>query len=994
MTKQIFAAGLKSGVASVALGAALFASPAFAQDAQQGDIIVTGSRIAHPNLKSDAPITMVGAEEIKGSGTTKIEDLTNQLPQVFAGQNSGVSNGADGTATVDLRYLGPSRTLVLVDGRRIMPGNIGGSAAADLNFIPSALVKRVDLLTGGASATYGADAVAGVVNFVMDRNFDGVRLDGEYAFYQHNNNSPLHSLVTSRFPAPSGNTVHGGSVDATLVLGAGFDDHKGHVEAYAGYRHESAITQADYDYSACTLNDDGNNYLVCGGSGTPAVSRFGGISAANATLAGLPSASSYTLTAANGVRPFTAADQYNYGPLNYFRRPSERFTAGAFADYEISPAFKPYLDVMFMDYSTQAQIAPSGAFYGVRQVNCDNPLLLANNTLATAICGANKGTATMATFLLGKRNVEGGARFNDIGFNQFRIVTGMKGDISQVFSYDAYFSYGQLKVANVYRNDVSSARINNALNVVSVGGVPTCASVVNGSDPACVPYNVFNNGGVTAAAANYINIPLVLTGTTRETVLSGTISGDLGKIGIQSPLAKHGISVAVGVERRYDALATQPDQAYINGDGAGQGGPTLPLAGSYNVTDVFGEASIPLAADRPLFHDLNLNLGFRHSNYNVPGATTQHKADTWKIEGSWQPVSDIRFRGSINRAVRSANIGELFAGQGLGLFGGTDPCTGPTPAASATACARTGVTAAQYGNILVNSANQYNQYGGGNLNLKPEKADTWTAGVQLTPSFVPNFNFSVDYFNIKVKDAVGTIGAQVILNQCLATGDANFCGLIHRGPAGTANAGSLWIAGPTGSIADTGYINNQTTNTGSLKTTGWDLNGDYRFNIGSAKVRWSFVGTVLNHFIVQPFTGGFDYDCAGYYGATCGGPAPKLRFNTNLRFALANNLAFTARWRYMGAVNLDTTSPDVDLNSPGASPNWDNHIKAQNYFDIQFALPLRDRMTLRLGVNNVFDKDPPIVSSSSGGGTYNGNTFPGVYDYLGRNIFVSFSADF
>jgi len=977
------------------------AAPADAQAtaaAPQGaDIVVTGSRVSRPNAESPSPITTIGGEDIKEFGATKIEDLTNSLPQVFASQSSGVSNGADGTATIDLRGLGPSRTLVLIDGRRLMPGGIAGGAGADLNFIPAALVTSVDLLTGGASATYGADAVAGVVNFKMNRDFRGLRLDGQYSFFDHNNDNPVASVVDQRFRAPRGHSAFGGAFDVTAALGAGLNDNRGNVVAYAGYREESAVTQANYDYSTCALNPDSRNVgLACGGSGTPELARFGGFSAANTTTAGLPRASGYTLTG-SGLRPYDGlVDAYNYAPVNYFRRPSKRYTAGAFADYEISKAIHPYLDVMYANYSTQAQIAPSGVFYGPRTVNCDNPLLLQNRQLATAACGANAGVAgTTATFLIGKRNVEGGARFDDIGYSQFRIVSGVRGELDDVWSYDAYYQYGQVNNTSVYRNDVSSSRINNALNVVNVNGVPTCTSVVNGTDDKCVPYNVFNPGGITSAAAAYIGIPLVLTGVTKEQVLNGVVTGNLSQYGIRSPFAEDGLRIAGGVEWRKESLATQPDQAYINGDGAGQGGPTLPISGSYSVFDVFGEAGVPLVTDKPFFQDLSLQLGYRHSKYNVVGATKQNSADTFKIAGNWTPIRDITLRGSYNRAVRSPNIAELFAAQSPGLFAGTDPCAGPASNGTvngntAAQCARTGVTAAQFGNIEANTAAQYNQYNGGNVNLQPEKADTFSAGVLLTPkSFLRNLILSVDYYRIKVNNAIGTVGSQVILNQCIETNDPTYCGKIVRAPASAGPAaGSLWLS-------PSGYVQNLTINTGSLSTSGVEVNGDYRTTFGSGwKARWQFVGVYLDKFISQPVTRGDSYNCAGYYGLTCGNPNPHYRFNTNVKISTPDDFGLTLRWRYLSGVTVDTLSPNPFLNSPGAAPKHDNRIKAYNYFDVLFSLPVRDTATFRIGVNNLFDKDPPIVSAASLGGWGNGNTFPGTYDTLGRTVFVNLTADF
>ncbi len=991
------------GVASAVLGVAMLSAPVQAQDAEDGateekEYVVTGSRIARPNDTSASPITSVSSEEIKQSGATNIEDLTNQLPQVFAGQSSGVSNGADGTATVNLRGLGSSRTLVLVDGRRLMPGGIGGGSAADLNFIPASLISGIDIMTGGASAAYGADAVAGVVNFKMNRKFQGIRLDAQYGLYQHNNNNDIATVVNNRFTSPTGSLATGGGFDVSLAIGTGVNDGAGNIVAYAGYRQDTAITQDTYDYSTCTLNPSGLNTggivdFACGGSGTPARSRIGGISAANAALAGLPtSAAGYTLTDAGTLIPYSGLrDAYNFAPLNYYRRPSNRFIAGAFAEYEVSSALKPYMDIMFMDYSTKAQIAPSGAFYGVRNVNCDNPFLTSGNpTAGRAICGANLGTATQATFLLGKRNVEGGPRFNDIGYNQFRIVTGAKGDISSAWNYDVSAQIGQIKNASTYRNDVSTTRINDALQVGGTLANPVCLS----GNANCAPYNVFSPNSVSQAAANYIGIPLIIQGTVKEVIVGGVVTGDLGASGLKSPFAEEGIKVAFGAEYRKEQLETQPDLAYQNGEGSGQGGPTLPIKGSYSVRDIYNETVIPLVTDKTFFQDLSLELGYRKSSYSVPGGTDR-SASTWKVQGSWAPVEDIRFRVSRNRAVRSPNIGELFSNQSVGLFAGTDPCAGTAVGGlvngyTAAQCARTGVTAAQFGNLSPNSAQQYNGRFGGNLNLRPEKADTWTAGVVFKPeSFLNGLVLSADYFNVKVKDAVGTIGAQVTLNQCVQTGAANFCSLINRAPASAGPAaGSLWLN-------ESGFVDDRTTNTGAFKTSGVDFSGFYKTNIGENKISWKLDGTWLDKLISQPFTGGFDYDCTGFYGLTCGNSNPKWRFNTNVKLETANGFAVTTRFRFISAVKVDGVSPDADLASPGAAPKVDEKIPSFTYFDLLFAAPIKDTMTFRIGVNNVFDRDPPLISQASLPGTVgNGNVLVGTYDYLGRKVFVSLTADF
>ncbi len=1043
---------LKTSVATLLISSAFGAlAPAYAQTAATKDaakveeIVVTGSRIARPDLQAAAPVTVISAESIKSQGTNKVEDLLNNLPQVFANQSSGVSNGADGTARVDLRNLGSNRTLVLIDGRRLAPGGVGGNGAADLNFIPAALISNIQILTGGASSTYGADAVAGVVNFVMNRKFEGVRIDTQYSFYQHNNHSDsnqylnktddlnLRDRINMRFATPDGNVVDGGSFDTNIILGSSFDDGRGNVTAYAGFRKDQAITQDSRDFSTCTLNAitdasgvPNNTGLTCGGSGTPALTRFGNLlnpttgrtqargPAAEGQPAnsgpllfdpdtGLPVLASAavlgtrSITTGNTLRPFATSDQFNFAPLNYYRRPSTRLSFGAFADYEINEHFKPYLDVMFMDYSTKAQIAPSGAFFGPRKVNCDNPLLLASPAIASAACfvagttlGALPtsvlGTSTNVTINIGKRNVEGGPRYNDIGFSQYRILAGMKGEITDAWNYDVYAQFGQVNFASVYRNDVSDSRIDRALQVVNVGGVPTCKSVVDGSDPSCVPYNVFALGGITPAAADYIGIPLVLTGNTEETIVNGYVGGDLGKYGMQSPLAETGIQIVLGAEYRKEELATQPDLAYINGDGAGQGGPTLAIIGQYSVKDFFAELSLPLIEDKPFFNSLSLDLGFRNSKYDNGSKTTS--ANTFKIEAGWSPIEDVKFRGSYNRAVRAANIGELFANQSVGLFAGNDPCAGDNPSASAAQCVLTGLPTSLYGSLVPNSAEQYNTFGGGNLNLRPEKANTWTLGVVLQPkSILSGFSATVDFFNIKIEDAINTIGGQVILDQCIATGNPFVCGLIKRSTAAGAE-GSLWLD-------QSGYVIDNTRNTGSIKTSGIDLSTSYKFDINDASsMNFTLNGTYLNKYITQPITNGFDYDCAGLYGKICGTANAKWRHTFKVRYDAPWPMNVAVSWRYIGGVKLDKTSADIDLAGEIPAPS-DEKISAQSYFDVVFGFPVTEKINMRLGINNILDKDPPIISQSSLTATIgNGNTIVGTYDYLGRRIFLNLTADF
>ncbi|MCF2516006.1 TonB-dependent receptor plug domain-containing protein, partial [Sphingomonas sp. G124] len=380
------------------------------------DIVVTGTRIPSANLESAAPVTVVSSQDFKLQGTSRVEDLLNSLPSVGASQASGVSNGASGTAEVDLRYLGSKRTLTLINGRRMVPGDPNSTTqAADLNFIPSSLIKRAEVLTGGASSVYGADAVAGVVNFIMDDDFTGIRFDGQYSFYQHNNNNlslhancfnrqanagcaaagdeqTMNSILRGRgYTAPQGSVADGGAFDGTLSIGVKFDDDRGHAVAYFGYRNVNPVLQGRRNYSACVIQESarsangffptvfGPRNVRCGGSATnnPGNALIF-VSTSTVNEAGDPI--TIVTSTAGALGPGTiggagSTGTYNFAPLNYFQRPDERYTGGVFADYEISPAIKPYLEFMFMDDHTLAQIAPSGDFGNTFTINCDNPLL-------------------------------------------------------------------------------------------------------------------------------------------------------------------------------------------------------------------------------------------------------------------------------------------------------------------------------------------------------------------------------------------------------------------------------------------------------------------------------------------------------------------------------------------------------------------------------------------------------------------------------------------
>jgi len=972
----------KSSIVATEVALALMAAQfAYAQQpAQTAERVerveITGTRLPALNVEGPSPVTVLNAQDIRMDGLVKTEDLLNNLPQVYAAQGSNASNGATGTAQVNLRGVGPTRNLVLLNGRRLPPGSpqSGGytAYAADLNQIPAALIQRVEILTGGASAVYGSDAISGVVNFIMNDRFEGLQLDVNHSFNNHQQHSPIADVVResaatnpSQFKVPGDVGSDGRIRAASILMGKNFADNLGNATVFLSYKKEDPVTQANRDFSACALG--GGDSFGCLGSATSFPGRFRLRGAGNPFLT--------VKDAAGGTRTFDpVADSFNFGPYNYFRRPSEQFGLNAFAHLDVAPHVRAYSEIGFHDNHTLAQIAPSGVFGDIITVHEENPLLSPQWKTAFGLAAAG----STANVQINRRNIEGGGRVDDIRHSSYRGVLGVKGDVFENWNYDVFLQHGKVLFQDVYRNDFSRVRIARALDVVNGPTGPTCRSVVNGTDPNCVPWDIWRLGGVTQAAVNYMQAPGLQNGRTEQTVLGATLTSDLGKYGVRLPTAKTGVGVVFGVERRKERLHLDTDVEFSTFDLAGQGGPLIGIDNRFlNNDDYFAEVRVPLVEGRRFADLASVSASFRRSDYS-----SNKKTDTYGLGAEWAPVRNYRLRGSYQHAIRHPNIVELFQSQGANLFGMTqDPCgpnlkTGGGPTATLAQCQRTGIGGFYNDPGLFNTAGQYNYLQGGNPDLTPETANTWTLGLVMTP--VRNLTASIDWWSMKIEKVVGTPPPLSILTQCLNTGQ--LCNLVQRDSSGT-----LWL--PNG-----GQITATNQNLGLYYTSGIDIAASYTVGVGEmGNFGLHVLSSYMHKWEAETFPGTGRFDCIGLYGPNCGilsgAPNPKWRHKVRGSWATPWDVDLAVTWRHIDKVNHEGTSGNPLLNS--SVDATDRTLGARDYLDLAAAWSINKTFTLRAGINNVFDRDPPITGTTDPSFFGNGNTFPQVYDSLGRQVFVN-----
>lgn len=963
-------------VASVASIFTLFSAPTtFAQedDAESAmdieEVVVTGSRIVRPNLTGTTPVVQVDSDEVEFQGTVRVEDMMRTLPQVWSNQNTGQSNGATGTATLNLRNLGDPRTLVLINGRRLPAGSpLGGGP--DINQIPGALIDRVEVLTGGASATYGSDAVGGVVNFIMDRHFEGITIDYQASQYSHGNeNKGIQEIISGEgYPVADDVETDGEMQQISLTIGGGIGG-SGHAVAYFNYRDINPVLQDARDYSSCALNE---SLTGCYGSGTipdGRVATFGAVPIPGANF-------DYKISGTSFVP--TDGTTFNYGPLNYFQRPDERYAFGTFASYDIDDATTVYTELMFMDDRSVSQIAPSGSFFLRGIPICSNAFLSQQQLNALGPFCVNGQNASPFVWTA-KRNVEGGPRRQDLRHTSWRMVFGARGEINPNWSYDISWEKGIVSMENTYLNDLSTTNIRRALDAVrDADGNIVCRAALTGVDPNCVPWNIFTEGAVTQDMINYLVLPLFARGTTDQTTITAYLEGDLTDAGWQFPSANEGVVVILGTEAREENLDFEPDSGFQLGLGAGQGGATNPVSGGFDVQEFFVEASIPVIEGRNLIQLLNLDTAYRYSDYST-GVTTH----TWGVRAGWGINDQFSIRSSIQRAIRAANVRELFTPQGFNLFDMTsDPCGGAVdPGTGQTAsgrtleeCARSGVTPTQFGRIPHSPANQYNFLQGGNPALNAEESDTFIVGFVYEPDFVPGLSITVDYYSIEITGGISIISPNFILEQCL-DGDTSQCAKVKR----SSGVGDLWLGSDVGS---SGHIVALNDNLAEELVEGFDIIGSYDFDVGDlGSVQVTNITGYIMTWDQKELPTADAEDCNGVWGGSCGNPTPTFRNSMRATWDISPTWTLSGAWRFTGEVE-DTSTFETDLD-------------AIHYIDLAGVYRFRDGYSIRAGLNNVFDEAPPIAGDGAGPSTGgNGNVYPGAYDALGRYWYLGAKVEF
>jgi iron complex outermembrane recepter protein len=952
-------------VVSAAASASLFcAVPALAQDDAAADelseVVVTGTRIRTPGLTANSPISSLSSEEIQRTQPVSVEEFFKTLPVAIPAIGAGTNNGSNGRASIDLRGLGANRNIVLIDGRRMVPADLDGRT--DTNAIPLALIERVDIVTGGASAVYGADAVTGVVNFVLKQNFEGVEANATYG--------------------QSGES-DAGRQNYDLTIGSNVADGRGNVVLSLGYTKVDELRQDARRIGRFSLSST-TGAIQGSGTTTPVV--------INNLVPGQINPATGTID--------PVFNTFNFQPDNYYQTGLDRYQATAMGRLELNERAEVYADLFYTRSDVAAQVASSGSFFNNYALPIGNPYLpeparqqlCAAAMIAPGACVAGPGGTQEVTLSLGRRFEEFGPRINSFENNLFQYTVGVRGDITDSWSYDAYWTHGEAQQTQIRDNWGSNAKVQQALRAFNT---TTCSSTTNG----CVPLNIFGNlGSITPDMVAFINQDAILRAKTEQDVALASVSGDLGAF--RSPFAELPIGIAAGVEYRRSSASNKSDAvSQIQGEVLGTGAPLPDRTGTVTLKEVFAEALVPLLSDKPLVHALNFELGYRQTEFDVTGGNTQDYG-SYKYGLDWAPIEQLRLRAMKQRATRSPNINELFEPITSGLSNlAVDPCQlalidptqANTPGTLANLCRLTGVPVAAIGALPAPSAAQINTRTGGNPALGPEEADTTTIGFVWTPTFVNNLVITLDYYNIEINDAVSQPTASDILTDCYNAG---------RNPGLTFNAACAAV------LRDpvTGTFNGATapgvvrprSNVGFYETDGFDLGITYGHSFANERLGRLLVslnGNLTNSWKFQATPNAVLRDCLSFYSVACdeattltSGPRPEFRWNQTTTWILGDfDVGYT--WRHIDGMTEEPGGTNF-LPAFATIPSYD-------YFDLSAGWNVTDQIRLNLSILNATDEEAPNVGQTIGGTSNNsGNTYPQSYDVIGRYFTLGVNVKF
>lgn len=912
------------------------------------EIIVTGSRIKRRDFNSPSPIATIDRDAIDFSGQATLEEALNQMPQVVPDFGRTSNNPGDGTAKINLRGFGAGRTLVLLNSRRLSPSGVG--SAIDVNNLPQALIERVEVITGGASTVYGSDAVAGVVNFITRKEYSG-----------------LNMLVSTNITAEN----DAESYDLNLAFGHDLANGRGNITYYAGAHERKPLFASERTLTRVTFeNDDATGTLVESGSDvTPAAAIY----FPEVDFGGGPF---WTTFDPDGTpRAFNLPDDlYNFQEVNYLQTPLTRYTGGIMATFKLDNGTEIYLESGFSRNDTSQQLAPIPAILFFVPVNIDNPvltpetrqLLIDNYEVAPGI----------ASFIAGRRLPEVGPRRRDREGEYWRTVLGMRGELGNGWDIDGWITYTDSSEKTFLLNAASESHLFQGLLVDPLTG--ECFDPSDG----CVPVDIFGEGRISQEAAAFLRIPNVVNKTEREQILASVVVTGTPLDTWAGPL-----DMAFGLEWRSDDARFKADDALFTDDALGYPG-DAPVDGTETVVEFYTEAIVPLAQDAAWADYLGLEVGGRYSDYDNAGGIW-----TYKAGGEWQPFGSLRFRGMHQRSVRAPNNLELFqelftqTGAFVGPNSSDDPCSAsndPIAAGNTEKCVLQGLDPSQIG-IFEASPTPVDFVQGGNPNLEPEVAKTWTIGAVITPEPMPNWTLAIDYFEMEVVDSIGGIDAVSICFDQRNTSNL-FCENITR----DSNAG--------GNIVE---IFEPQSNRGLLDTAGIDTQINFAADLssalslfdGNAQISINLIWTHMleNRSQLNPVTQ--IIDCAGFFGGVCqnfdelvGGTLPENRVATNINYTSGPlSVHLTSQW-IDGTTNAAIIeSAILGLPEPNqAIPT----IGSKHYLSLGFGYEFNDSITARFGINNLTDTEAPNMANA----VFTNNTDTLLYDVFGRSFYLSVSA--